>query len=137
MDFEHYTDKSKAILQTAQRTALASDHQRFMPEHVLFALSDDNEGSARRLIAAARGGATAAQRRTSEALLSIPRVEGAGAGSLHLAPENARVFEMAENLAKKAKDEFVTVERLLQALAMVPVTKTASILSDAGVNAQA
>ena len=49
----------------------------------------------------------------------------------------AKVFSTAEELAKKAGDSFVTVERLLQALAMEKSAKTADILAKAGVTAQA
>ncbi|MGB7206430.1 MAG: ATP-dependent chaperone ClpB, partial [Anderseniella sp.] len=43
-------------------------------------------------------------------------VDGSGAGKLYLAPETARVFETAQQIASKAGDSFVTAERLLQAL---------------------
>ena len=50
----------------------------------------------------------------------MPQVEG-GNGQLYLAQPLAKVFSTAEELAKKAGDSFVTVERLLQALAMEKV----------------
>ena len=45
-------------------------------------------------------------------------MSGGGAGQLYLAPELARVFDAAQKIADKAGDKFVTVERLLLALAM-------------------
>ncbi len=137
MEFEQYTDKSRSLLQLAQRTAKARGHQRFMPEHILFALMEDPEGLARRLISASGGDAAEVARRATEALTALPRVEGAGAEQLYLSTESARIFEEAEKMAKKAKDEFVTVERLLQAMAMVPGATTAKILAETGGNAQA
>ena len=47
-----------------------------------------------------------------------PKVSGGGAGQIYLAPELARVFDTAQKIADKAGDKFVTVERLLLALAM-------------------
>ena len=49
-------------------------------------------------------------------------MEGAGAGQVYMAPELARLFEQAEQLAEKAGDSFVTVERLLLALALAKGT---------------
>ena len=69
------------------------------------------------------------------ALDKLPRVEGSGAGQVFLAPETARLFAEAEKIAEKAGDSFVTVERLLLALALMKGTAAAKALADAGVNA--
>ena len=69
---------------------------------------------------------------TEAALKKLPSVEGAGAGQLHMAPETARVLDEAEQIAKKAGDSFVTVERILLALAMGTAPESAKILKDAG-----
>ncbi|MDE3060843.1 MAG: ATP-dependent chaperone ClpB [Pseudomonadota bacterium] len=135
MDFEKYTDKSKQIVQAAQALALRSGHQRFVPEHVLFALLDDRERMAEQLIRSCGGDPARLRAAAENALKAIPKVEGSGAGQLFVTPEAARLFDSAEQLAHKAGDEYVTVERLLQALAMSqgPTTK---MLSDAGVTPQ-
>ncbi|MBI1240010.1 MAG: ATP-dependent chaperone ClpB [Alphaproteobacteria bacterium] len=118
MDFENYTERSRGFLQAAQGLALRSGHQRFLPEHVLKVLLDDKEGLAANLIRRAGGQPEQALAATEAALKKIPKVEGAGAGSLHLAPETARVFEAAEKAAQTAGDSYVTAERLLLALAI-------------------
>ncbi|MBV8939557.1 MAG: AAA family ATPase, partial [Alphaproteobacteria bacterium] len=118
MDFEKYTEKAREATQAAQSLALRSNHQRLQPEHLLAALLDDREGLSERLIAAGGGDADAVKEKLQQALSSIPRVEGSGASQLYLTPELARVFDTAQNLAKKAGDEYVTVERLLQALSV-------------------
>jgi ATP-dependent Clp protease ATP-binding subunit ClpB len=133
MDFEKYTDRSRGFLQSAQSLALRSGHQRFTPEHILKVLLDDEEGLAAGLIKRAGGDAAQARQHTEQALERLPKVEGAGAGQLYLDPGTAKVFETAENVAKKAGDSFVTAERLLLALAMTPDTGAAKILKDAGV----
>ena len=112
MDQEKYTDRVRGFLQSAQMLALRSGHQRFNPEHVLKVLLDDEEGLAANLIAGAGGDSRLALRETEQALAKLPKVEGSGAGQVYLAPETARSFEQAEQLAKKANDSFVTVERL-------------------------
>ncbi len=119
MDFEKYTDRAKGFLQAAQGLALREGHQRFLPEHLLKVLLDDEEGLCAGLIASAGGDPRVVKSTVEAALKRIPRVEGSGAGQLYLSPELARVFETAQQAAKKAGDAFVTVERLLQALSIV------------------
>ena len=65
-----------------------------------------------------------------------PKVEGGGAGQLYMAPETARLFDQAEQVAKKAGDSFVTVEQLLLALAMSG-TDAAKALKSAGIDPKA
>ncbi len=136
MDVEKYTDRAKGFLQSAQGLALREGHQRFLPEHLLKVLLDDPEGMAANLIQGAGGNAKTAQRATEELLKKQPKVEGGGAGQLYMAPETARLFDQAEQVAKKAGDSFVTVEQLLLALAMSG-TDAAKALSAAGIEPKA
>ncbi|WP_439815153.1 ATP-dependent chaperone ClpB [Zavarzinia sp. CC-PAN008] len=136
MDFEKYTDRSKGFVQSAQGLALRSGHQRFTPEHVLKVLLDDKEGLAANLIRSAGGRPEQALKEVEAALNKLPKVEGSGAGQLYLAPETARVFDQAEQIAQKAGDSFVTAERLLLALVMANGTPSAEILKTAGLTAQ-
>src|SRR6202035_3809374 len=65
-----------------------------------------------------------------------PKVEGSGAGQVYMGPELARIFEQAEQIAQKAGDSFVTVERLLLALAMAKETPAGKALAAGGVTPQ-
>jgi len=135
MDFEKYTERSRGFIQSAQALALREGHQRFSPEHLLKVLLDDEEGLAAGLIKAAGGDSRAALRDTEAALSRLPKVSGAGAGQVYLAPEMARVFDAAQKVSEKAGDSFVTAERLLQALALEQ-SDAAKVLKAAGVTAQ-
>ena len=135
MEFEKYTERSRGFIQAAQTMALREGHQKFSPEHVLKVLLDDEEGLASGLIKAAGGDSRLALKDTEAALAKLPKVSGAGAGQVYLAPEMARVFEAAQKLAAKAGDSFVSAERLLQALAIEP-SEASKILKNAGVTAQ-
>ncbi|GAK45381.1 ATPase [Tepidicaulis marinus] len=136
MDLEKYTDRARGFIQSAQGLALREGHQRLTPEHLLKVILDDEEGLAAGLIRNAGGDPAAALSAVEAALAAIPKVEGGGAGQLYLAPETAKVFEQAEQLMKKAGDSFVTVERLLLALAIEPGTGAQKALSAAGANPQ-
>ena len=135
MNFETYTERARGFVQSAQTGALAAGHQQFTPEHILKVLLDDSEGLAAGLIERAGGRARDALAATEQALAALPKVSG-GSGQLYLAPPTAKVFDTAEKIAKKAGDSFVTVERLLLALAMEKAAGTAKILADAGVTPQ-
>jgi ATP-dependent Clp protease ATP-binding subunit ClpB len=135
MNTEKYTERARSFLQAAQTIALREGHQQFAPEHVLKALLDDDQGLAAGLIDAA-GGRSAEVRRAVEAVLAkTPKVEG-GSGGLYLTPPLARVFETAEKAAEKAGDSFVTVERLLLALALEKDNPAGKALASAGVTPQ-
>ncbi|RWL79717.1 MAG: ATP-dependent chaperone ClpB [Mesorhizobium sp.] len=136
MNLEKYSERVRGFIQSAQTMALSRNHQQFTPEHMLKVLVDDDEGLAASLIERAGGKARDVKLGVETALEAMPKVEG-GNGQLYLAQPLAKVFSTAEDLAKKAGDSFVTVERLLQALVMEKSAKTADILSKAGVTAQA
>ncbi|MGZ6253628.1 MAG: Clp protease N-terminal domain-containing protein, partial [Candidatus Binataceae bacterium] len=135
MEFENYTERARGFIQSAQMLALSSGHQQFKPEHLLKVLLDDREGLARNLIAAAGGDGARALKLVEEELSKLPKVEG-GSGQIYLAPETARLFSQAQEIAKKAGDSFVTAERLLLAIAMAAGTRAAAILKDSGVTPQ-
>ncbi len=136
MNLEKYSERVRGFIQSAQQYALNRNHQQFTPEHILKALIDDDEGFAASLIERAGGRPRDVEVGVDAALEALPRVEG-GNGQLYLAQPLAKVFSTAEDLAKKAGDSFVTVERLVQALAMEKSAKTADILARAGVTPQA
>ena len=137
MEFEAYTERSRGFVQSAQGLALRSGHQRFTPEHLLKVLLDDEEGLCANLISAAGGDPKKAQGSVETELAKLPKVEGSGAGQVYLAPETARLFESAEQLAGKVGDTYVTVERLLLGLALATGSASADILKSAGVTLQA
>ena len=135
MNVEQFTERTRGFVQAASDLARRSDHQQFTPEHVLKVLLDDPDGLAAGLIGNAGGDPANAIAATDAALAKLPKVEG-GSGGLYLANETARLFDNAQKLADKAGDSFVTVERLLLALAMAAGAEAAKILRDAGVTPQ-
>ncbi len=137
MDFEKYTERSRGLIQAAQSLALRDGHQRLTPEHLLKTLLDDEEGLCANLMRAAGADPNKAKQATETALAKLPRVEGGGAGQVYLAPELARLFEQAEQIAKKAGDSYVTVERLLLALTLASGSAAAKALKESGLTAQA
>ena len=134
MNIEKYSERVRGFLQSAQTFALAEGNQQFTPEHVLKVLLDDDQGMAASLIERAGGDPKEARLANDAALAKLPKVSG-GNGQVYLSQPLARVFATAEESAKKAGDSFVTVERLLVALAIETSASTSATLKKAGVTA--
>ena len=136
MNLEKYTDRAKGFLQSAQTVAIRLNHQQIAPEHVLKALLEDDQGMAAGLIGAAGGDAKRAVTETDALLAKLPAVTGSGAQNQPgLAADTVRVLDQGEQIAMKAGDSFVTVERLLLALAL-STTAAGRALKTAGVTAE-
>jgi len=133
MNLEQYTERARAIVQSAQTSALASGHQVLTPAHILKALLEDRDQLAANLIRAAGGRPELAVQGVDTALGKLPKVSGAGAGGLRLEQSGAKLFQEAEAGAKKAGDAFVTAERLLLAIAGLAGDPAADVLKNAGV----
>ncbi|TVP72096.1 MAG: ATP-dependent chaperone ClpB [Rhodobacteraceae bacterium] len=118
MSLEKFTERARGFIQAAQTIALREDHQRLTPAHLLKALLDDDQGMAANLIRNAGGAPERVAQANDIALSKIPRVSG-GEGQVYMDGQTAKVIDQAEQLAKKAGDSFVPVERLLTALALV------------------
>jgi ATP-dependent Clp protease ATP-binding subunit ClpB len=138
MNLEKFSDRAKGFLQSAQTVAIRMNHQRITPSHLLKALLEDDQGMASGLIARAGGSAEAAVREVDAALAKIPAVSGSGADNAPgLDADALRVLDQAEQVAQKAGDSFVTVERMLIALALAKTTAAGKALADAGLKAEA
>src|SRR6266545_1556925 len=117
MDFEKYTDRARGFLQSGQSLAFR--------EGLAAGLIDRSGGRSREALSAVEA-----------ALAKTPKISGSGAGQVYLAPALARVFDQAQKVAEKARDSYVTVERLLLALALEKDSEAGSILARAGVTPQ-
>jgi len=137
MDFEKLTDRARGFLQAAQTIAVREHHQRIAPAHLLKALLDDEQGMAAGLIGAAGGDAKAAKREVDALVAKIPSVTGSGATQAPaLDGDTIRILDQAEQVAKKASDSYVTVERILLAMALAKGTDVGNALAQAGLTPQ-
>ena len=138
MNLEKFTDRAKGFLQSAQTVAIRMNHQRIGSEHLLKALLEDEQGMASGLIAQAGGSAATALRAIDAVLAKVPAVTGSGAQqSPGLDNDLVRILDSAEQIAQKAGDSYVTVERMLLALTLATTSAAGRALAEAGVKAQA
>ncbi|MFZ9395272.1 MAG: ATP-dependent chaperone ClpB [Erythrobacter sp.] len=138
MNLEKFTDRAKGFLQSAQTVAIRMNHQRITPSHLLKALLEDSEGMAAGLIERAGGNPRLAVAEVDADLARIAAVSGSGAQQTPgLDNDAVRVLDQAEQIADKSGDSYVTVERLLVALALASTTKAGQALKQAGVEPRA
>ena len=138
MNLEKFTDRAKGFIQSAQTGAIRMNHQRITPEHLLKALLEDNEGMAAGLIQRAGGNPQFATQEIDKALAKVPAVSGGGAQQTPgLDNDAVRVLDQAEQLATKAGDSYVPVQRIVQALALAANTPAGQALKAANVTPQA
>ncbi|MBU1757346.1 MAG: AAA family ATPase, partial [Alphaproteobacteria bacterium] len=132
MNLEKFTDRAKGFLQAAQTVAIRMNHQRISPAHLLKAMIEDAEGMASGLIARAGGNPRLVEDEVDAALAKVPAVSGSGAQQTPgLDNDAVRVLDQAEQIAEKSGDAYVTVERLLVALALATTTSAGQALKAA------
>ena len=133
MDLEQFTERSRGFLNAGQTIAMRESHQRLMPEHLLKALMDDDQGLAANLIRRAGGEPARVVEAVDAGLAKLPKVSGDAQPFMDAAL--VRVLDEALKVAKKAGDSFVPVERILMALCMV-ASKAKDALVAGAVSAQ-
>jgi ATP-dependent Clp protease ATP-binding subunit ClpB len=137
MELEKLTDRARGFLQAAQTIAVREHHQQIRPAHYLKALLDDEQGMAAGLIEAAGGDGKTARREADALVAKIPSVTGSGATSAPgIDGDLIRLLDQARAVSKKAGDQYVTVERILLAMALAKGTEVAAAIAAAGVTPQ-
>ena len=135
MDLDKLTDRARGFLQAAQTIAVRENHQRITPAHYLKALLDDEQGMAVGLINAAGGDGAMARREVDAIVAKEPAVTGSGATSAPgIDGGLLRILDRAQEIATKASDQYVTVERILLAFAMAKGSAEGDALTRAGLD---
>ncbi len=138
MRMDKFTIKAQEAIQTAQRIAGDRQHQQVDCEHLLLALLGQKEGVVFPVLQKLGASPAAIAEGVTTALDRIPKVSGSGAADqIYLAPRLAKVLEAAQAEADRLKDQYVSTEHLLIALADRAGGEAQKILSGAGVTKDA
>ena len=129
MRLDKLTVKSQEALADAQERARQRGQQAVTPEHLLWALLNQTDGIVAPLIEKLGVPLAPLVARVEAEVEKLPRVSGTQAGA-YLSPELAEVIEEAERQAEHLKDEYVSTEHLLLALASRPKTAAGQILAN-------
>lgn len=113
MDIQSYTQRARAVIQSAQSEAVTRDHQQLTSLHIMAGLAAEDGGLPVKLMQMAGADTARLGSLLETALGKLPKVEG-GSG-LSLSTPAAKTFANAEKAANTAGDAFVTTERLLLA----------------------
>ncbi|MBN1668809.1 MAG: type VI secretion system ATPase TssH, partial [Anaerolineales bacterium] len=116
MNLEKYTQKSQEALLAAQRLAEEFGHQSIEPAHLLLALLRQEEGVVPAIVTKVAGSVLALREELQNELEKRPKVYG-GNVQVGLARQASDVLAAAEKFAKGMKDEYVSTEHILLALA--------------------
>jgi ATP-dependent Clp protease ATP-binding subunit ClpB len=116
MDLEKFTEKSRNVIQGALSFATASGHQKLMPAHLLKEILEDEDGIATEILSTCGADITALFSDLNNEISKIPVISGTGAGQTYLSTEAAKTLEESVKISKSNNDQFVTVDRILQAL---------------------
>ncbi len=125
MKMDQLTSKFQDALAEAQSLAIGRDHQFIEPVHVLVAMLDQRGGSVRPLLMKAGINVNVLRSQLAEQLEKLPQVEGAE-GDLHISNALGKLFNIADKLAQKRGDQFISSE-----LFILAVLQDKGALSDA------
>jgi len=136
MQVDKFTALLRNAIGAAQSSALVANHQKLTAEHLLAALLEEDNLTAKTLLTRAGGDVAGLASMVRSVLDGVPQVTGSGASQLQLDPDLGRVIAAAEAEAKARHDQFVAVDILL--LAMTKSTGSiGKLLQKAGVNSAA
>jgi ATP-dependent Clp protease ATP-binding subunit ClpB len=135
MRFDKFTIKSQELIQNAQSLASRHGNQQIEPEHLLQAMLAQKEGVAASLLRKLGVSPDTVSREAAASIDRLPKV--AGAGEVYASPRTRTLLEAAFSEAAKMKDEYVSIEHLLLALADDKQGDAGKILKRSGITRDA
>jgi len=130
MKIDKFTVKAQEALQESQAVARKRDHQEILPEHLLAALLQQQDGLVAPLLQRVGAEPKLVEQRLDEELQKVSQVHGGEGG--HLSQRTLKVLDAAEAEAGKMKDEYVSTEHILLALASEKRGPAAEALKSVG-----
>lgn len=126
---ERFTERSQDALQYAHELAQSHNNSQIEPEHLLFALLEQEESLTEIILSQMEVDVSSLKEKLKDEISLLPRVSTTGqAPQIYLSPALGNVLAQAEEEAKALKDEYVSVEHLLLAIAESKETKAGKML---------
>ena len=132
MKQEKFTEQAQEVLAASQELVRRYRHNQWDVEHVLLALLEQEKGITRDIFQALGADVDAVRKRVGATLEGFPKVTYE-AGQIYATPRIAALLENANREADRLKDEFVSTEHLLIAIAGETRGEAATILAESGV----
>jgi len=134
MRLDKFTIKAQEAIVEAQNNAKSLDHQQVEPEHLLLSLLQQSEGLVSPLIKKLGAEPRTLITQLQETLSKMPKVYGGGAGQIYVSPRTEKILNDALNEAARLKDDYVSTELILMAIAEEKTGDAQQILKKAGVS---
>ncbi len=135
MRFDKFTIKSQELIRDAQSLTSRYNNQQIEPEHLLAAMIEDKQGIARSLLRKLGASPEAVANQTITAIDRLPKVSGGM--EPYISPRTKAVLEAAFGEAEKMKDEYLSIEHILLAIADEKGSAAAGVLGHSGVTREA
>ena len=137
MNAQQFTQKTIEAIQTAQNIAQENQNQFILPEHILYALVDSDGGLVGSLLKKLGVSCDSILAELDTAIDALPKVSGSGAGEPTLSREADRLLQEADKYRRECKDEYLSVEHLMNAMFDYGTPAVRRILSEHGVTKKA
>ena len=131
--FDRFTLKAQEAVQELQNIAEKHEHQAVDVEHLLYALVSQSDGIVQPIVKKLGGNPAELLKKIEEELKKIRKVGGGAMGQAFITPRLNQIFTNAFKEAERLKDEYVSTEHLLIAIADEKDGVSSRLLSAAGI----
>ena len=136
MNAQNFTQKTLEAVQTAQSMAQENRNSYITPEHLLYALVDQDGGLIPTLFKRMGVDCDALLSELDGQIAALPKV-GGDSSEVYMSSELSRVLSAAEKAAKSMGDEYLSVEHLMIGIFAAGTAATKRILADHGITKSA
>ena len=132
MNAEKYTQKTLDAVKTAQSMAQENGNQYLTPEHLLYALVDQDGGLIASLFGKMGVDCDGLLSELDTLIRRLPKVSG-GSGEVYASPETGKVLSLAEKTAEKLHDDYISVEHLMLTILSEGTSDVKQLLQSHGI----
>ena len=132
MNAEKYTQKTLDAVKTAQSMAQENGNQYLTPEHLLYALVDQDGGLIASLFGKMGVDCDGLLSELDTLIRRLPKVSG-GSGEVYASPETGKILNLAEKTAEKLYDDYISVEHLMLAIFSEGTSDVKQLLQSHGI----
>ena len=136
MNFQKYTQKSIAAVQSAQQLAATYGNQQLLPEHILLALLQQEDGLIPSCVERCGVSASTLKNSVLNLVEALPKVSGVTADRIYSTQELETAMNEAESIAQKMQDEYISVEHLMLGILDKATGKLKQTLDASGITYQ-
>ncbi len=136
MNFQKYTQKSIAAVQSAQQLAATYGNQQLLPEHILLALLQQEDGLIPGCVERCGVSASTLKNSVLNLVEALPKVSGVTADRIYSTQELETAMNEAESIAQKMQDEYISVEHLMLGILDKATGKLKQTLDASGITYQ-